>query len=531
MAWGCAQQIGPSGGPKDSTSPKIKESFPQNFSAGFKGNKIKLIFDEFVQLKDLQSKMIVSPPLNDFPQVKIKRKTVEFEFADTLHPNTTYNFNFGDGIIDNNEGNPLDSNLFVFSTGNNIDSLFLNGKIKNAFNLLPEKGVMVMLYDKFSDSLPYLEKPFYFTKSKDDGSFKIPFMKEGKYKLFALKGGNGNFIYDLADEHIGFLETPVWAGDSVEKEVCLFEENAAKQFLKRGYAEHFGKIVFVFNLPAEKAKAVPLSPILNNDWFIEEWSEKKDSLIYWLNGTAAMDSIRVQVSVGNEILDTVEIIIPPKEKPGTRGARGKRFPEKLNLSSPSGSPQSFDLFSPLQLFAENPVKTFDKSKVLFLENKDTILINFEESPSPSRKLTLKNKFKEFTEYNLFVPPGAMEDIFGLKNDTFRLNFKTRKLEDYGNINLKFNFQKNPEKNQCIIQLLDEKESLVKESVFTSETMIVFQNVPVSQYKLKMIFDKNLNSKWDSGNYLKGIQPEKVIYYPAKIDLKKKFDLELEWKID
>ncbi len=527
LAFGCAQQVGPAGGPKDKNPPKITESEPLNFSTGFSENKIKLRFDEFVQLKDFQNKLIISPPLKKLPEFRIKGKWLELTFDDTLLSNTTYNFQFGDGIADITEGNPLDSNIFVFSTGNKIDSLFVQGKVKNAFNLSPEKNVLVMLYNDFSDSLPILEKPIYFSKTKEDGTFKIQYVKEGKYKIFDLKDGNGNYLFDLPDEQIGFREIPVIAGDTAENELLLFQQDVSKQFLKRAYAEHFGKLVFAFAKPAEKVKIIPLNYSFKKSWFIEELSANKDTLIYWLTGAESLDTLKAQVSEDLQILDTVEIIIPKKDtKEKTRG-RGS-FPEKLSLSSNANSSQPFDLFSALKIESVNPVKSYDAQKIILVEKNDTVKINIESPDKAMRKFEISHKWKEATEYKILIPPATFFDIYDLQNDTFRLNFKTRKKDDYGNINVKFKIENS--ERQYIIQLMDGNEKVLQEKFAYGTTTLKFENILVGKYKMKLIYDSSKNSKWDTGNYMKKIQPEKIIYYASPLDLRPKFDLDLEWKI-
>src|SRR5436190_7190242 len=112
----CANQVAPQGGAKDVKPPKVLKAIPENFSTGFDSKKIQITFDEYVQLKDLNSQLIVSPPLSRQPVTKIRQKTLTIELSDTLHPNTTYTMNFGNAILDNNEGNPLEDFQYVFST-------------------------------------------------------------------------------------------------------------------------------------------------------------------------------------------------------------------------------------------------------------------------------------------------------------------------------------------------------------------------------------------------------------------------------
>nr|MBA3901512.1 Ig-like domain-containing protein [Bacteroidota bacterium] len=169
----CAQVGSPAGGPVDTTPPKIVKSYPENNSVKFNGKSIVLEFDEYVQVKDVTNQLLISPPLDKPPELKIKGKSVIIAFEGTLKDSTTYTFNFGSSISDFTEGNPLDSNLFVFSTGTFLDSLSIKGKVKNILDGSVEKDIYVMLYSNLEDSVPYKNKPLYLTRTEEDGSFSI----------------------------------------------------------------------------------------------------------------------------------------------------------------------------------------------------------------------------------------------------------------------------------------------------------------------------------------------------------------------
>ena len=167
----CAIQVPPAGGDQDTSAPKVLESVPENSSTNFTGHEISIRFDEFIQLKDAQTQLVISPPLNQFPELKLRKKNLFIHFEDTLEQNTTYSFNFGNSIVDNNEGNPIENCQFVFSTGDVIDSLEVTGSIHDAFDAKPEKDALVMLYKQDIDSLPFIKRPYYFGKSDEEGDY------------------------------------------------------------------------------------------------------------------------------------------------------------------------------------------------------------------------------------------------------------------------------------------------------------------------------------------------------------------------
>jgi len=161
----CARRGNPSGGPKDEDAPITIKTIPEFKTVNFDGEEIKIYFDEYIKLEDISKNLIVSPPLKypaDITPLGTPSKRITIKIKDTLKENTTYTFNFGESIVDNNESNPLTGFKYIFSTGNHIDSLSINGSISNSFKKEKDKYVSVLLYEankEFNDSTIYKEKP------------------------------------------------------------------------------------------------------------------------------------------------------------------------------------------------------------------------------------------------------------------------------------------------------------------------------------------------------------------------------------
>jgi hypothetical protein len=227
----CAKRGSITGGLKDTIAPSLRTSFPENFSTNFNEKQIKLEFDEIVILKGLSKQLVISPPMKNEPLIipTTASKYITIKIKDTLKPNTTYSFNFGQSITDNNEGNPLNQFKYVFSTGNHIDSLALSGKVKYAFEKEAESFISVMLYevnDTFKDSVIYKESPRYITNTLDSlKTFRLENLKEGKYFLVGLKDLNKNNKFDPKTEKIRFIKDFITIPNDTLYEIELFKEN------------------------------------------------------------------------------------------------------------------------------------------------------------------------------------------------------------------------------------------------------------------------------------------------------------------
>ena len=157
------------GGPKDETPPQFVSSTPPNYSTNFDAKRIDMVFDEYLQLKDVNNQFVSSPYMKKKPEIllygkKVRVKLKESLLKEPLLPNITYTFDFGSSITDLNEGNIATGFSYVFSTGDHIDSLTFTGRVLNAFNLKSggkedKATTWVGLYDDLSDSIVYKQPP------------------------------------------------------------------------------------------------------------------------------------------------------------------------------------------------------------------------------------------------------------------------------------------------------------------------------------------------------------------------------------
>ena len=202
---GCANMgQGPTGGKKDIVAPSATKFSPQNKATNVKGNKIEILFDEYIQVNNANQNIIVSPPQKTQPITKGIGKKVVMEFRDTLQPNTTYTIDFGKSIGDYTENNLTKDFVYSFSTGENVDSLKLSGIVLNADNLTPCEDIYVGIHSICDDST-FTNRPFErIAKTDKNGKFTILGAGNKQYKIFALKDLNNNYYYDQRGETIAF---------------------------------------------------------------------------------------------------------------------------------------------------------------------------------------------------------------------------------------------------------------------------------------------------------------------------------------
>jgi hypothetical protein len=206
---GCAQMGMPTGGAKDTIPPMLVNASPSLKATNFNGNKITLTFNEYIEVKDVQTNILVSPFPKKVPEVTFRLKTVTIKLKDTLQPNTTYSINFGKAIVDINESNPVDDFTYVFSTGATIDSLMINGKIVMAETGKVDSTYNILLYRNPNDSSIQKRKPDFLTKVNGKGEFVFYNLPKDNFRIYALKDGDGSKTYNALSEGFAFLSTAI----------------------------------------------------------------------------------------------------------------------------------------------------------------------------------------------------------------------------------------------------------------------------------------------------------------------------------
>ena len=512
----CAKRGTITGGLKDTLAPVLKNSLPKNYSTGFREKSFKLTFDEYIKLKNINKQLIVSPPMKKAPEVlpTTASREITIKFNDTLQPDTTYSFNFGESIQDNNEGNPYKQFKYVFSTGTYIDSLTLSGTIKDALNKQTDNFVSVMLYDvneKFSDSVIYKQNPRYITNTLDSSTvFKLENLRAGKYLLVALKDANSNYKYDPKAEKIAFRKEYITVPNDTLYELELFQETPAFKSLKPVQASG-NRLLMGYEGKPTSAKVTlhrgidDLAPIVTK-------FPKKDSLQVWfkpikLTGDVKTDSL--YFTIANDRYSEKYTVKIKNQKADTLS-----FSPKYSSELP--------LRERFAINASLPLTQFDESKMKLVD-KDSASVAFKtEYDVMTQELRFDFPKEPLEKYKLTLLPGALTDYTGKESDTLSYRFSTKSLSDYGNLRLTL---ENVKSYPVIVELTNDKGDVLASAYSEDNPKINFDLIEPALFTLRVIYDTNKNAEWDSGSFLEKRQTEEVIYFPKPIDVRANWDVE------
>ena len=331
----CASIGSPEGGPRDYTPPQVVKMSPEAGSLNFKGQKVEITFDEIVNLKDQQKKVIISPAPASQPMIRAVGKKLTVEFREPLEENTTYVIDFSNAIEDNNEGNPLEGYTFAFSTGDEIDTLAVSGIVLQAKDLEPMQHVIVGLHSNLEDTA-FTRLPLERVSRTDDrGKFTVRNLKPGRYHVFALNDVDGD--YRMArTEDIAFLDSIVvpTTSEYISQDtvftydrrvdtvmtathtlylpndllLCMFNEGYRSHYVRQTSRPDAHKLHVLFGAPNDTLPQLDIIRPADHarDWYRVERTQDNDSLFYWLTDSALIKTDTLIVAMTYLRTDTAD---------------------------------------------------------------------------------------------------------------------------------------------------------------------------------------------------------------------------------
>lgn len=520
ICFSCARQGSPSGGPRDEDPPVFLKANPDTLSLNVSTDikEARIYFDEYIVLKDHTKQIVTSPLLGSevtYSPIGSARKYIQIKFNKPLKSNTTYNFNFGNAIQDNNEGNKLPYFQYVFSTGDYIDSLRIRGEVSVLGQKKMSETILVALYrvdSTYNDSIILKEKPFYVSRVNEEGKFDLNYLHPGKYQIVAFDDHIDNMQFDLGKEKIGFLDEPVDLTEDLQVKIQLANQKPNYKAEKATQKE-YGHIVFKATGNSELLEVEPLD--MNFKTQRVTYVPKSDSLNFWFN--PGVDSIeerskRIKFLVKNQgEIDTLSMVYSNAQKHNLLlldAHKGNLTPSKK-----------------LKLVANYPLVKIDSS-FIFVE-KDTVQIPFKiiRDLDSDHAFTIDFNVDFQSKYNVNIAPEALEDFFGKTiNDTLKLKFQTQKRNDFGN--LKLTLDNKPEK-PFWLQLLNKKDEVIDE-VYTTDSVFEYTYLRPDEYYFRILVDENENGFWDVADFFTKTQAEKAYVYPQTFNVRAMWDLDENW---
>lgn len=525
----CASRVAPSGGKPDTASPKIISVNPKSGSTSFSGNRIEIVFDEFVALKDGGSGIVVSPPLNMPPESILKGKVLQLKFKQPLRENVTYSIIIGKSVVDITESNPLEETQLVFATGAILDTLKVNGRVENAFSNAAPKTAVVALYESVHDSVPQTQLPRYFTRTDATGNFSINNIKPGKYKLLAFEDANSDLKWNNPDEQVAFTNEllAVDSGITSIGTLRLFKEKPLRQRLVRSKFDAPGRITLKYAYAPEKLQFETFGE-LDIGKIINTSKPESDSITLWYPAST-IDSLKfIAKAISGDSIRADTLSFSTK-KPATagRGKNKKTSADTLLQISTNVVQGKLVAGDSLKLEFSAPLELSNAGKVAFFYASDSLLVNPTKTAPGNMRLVYAIP-KTGQDFTLRINKGTFNDIVGRSCDSLRQSVNFFSEDDLGN--LEFIFRNDSLMGfSGILELLDKNAALIQSRKVKTTEILVFKSLLPGEYTIRLTEDRDANGSWTNGSVFYKRQPERMYYYPEKFVIRAGWDLELEWE--
>lgn len=582
----CASMMTPTGGPKDTLPPVIVEMTPDNFSTDrpLVGHpKIYIEFDEFVQLKDQQKEFFTSPQMKKKPTLTIRGRGVVIQLRDTLQPNTTYALDFGSALRDNNEGNPLHSMRYVFSTGPEIDSMILSGYTADAYKADSVGKSFIWFFPADSvenvagyDSTLFKYKPAAIARAQTNGIFIAQNLKPIAYRVYAIQDKNDNQMYEPGTDQVGFLdgtynpaELPDFAMwfDSIRQYVSAEPQLYLRMFTDRAFRRQLlaqadrpdrHKAMLYFSAPHPRIDSIRFDSIPEGGFIVEPQTAGRDTLALWFTVPAAElpDTIRGSIvyykhdSV-NELQRVAEPLklawrfVETKEQERERQKleRERRKAEEAGeewTEPKPANPFAFKLPLSGEINPENhlavdfdyPLARVDSAALLLTltrpdKSVEDVPVHLVRDTASLRRWYFRAPWQTGGQYTLTLPEGAITDVAGLSNDSIVGKYTVLDPEKYATVKIDVAGR---EGVRYIVQLLDGKGALRQERRDVVSGPVQFNYVAPGEIKFRVIEDLDGNGKWDTGDVVARRQPERAEMF-ADASGEETFATKANWEIE
>ena len=590
----CASTMTPTGGPKDTLPPVILYMEPNNFSTNIDTlhtPKILIGFNEYVQIKDLQKELYTSPAMKKKPTVVRRGQAIVVTIKDTLMPNTTYAINFGSSILDNNEGNPLHSMRYVFSTGPEIDSMYMSGYTADSYKAdsVSKSFIYFFIADSVEqpkdwDSTMFNYKPAVIARAEKNGIFIAQNLKPVDYRIYAFEDTNGNMEYEPSIDQIGFLDTVynpknmpgfyIWF-DSLRKYPSADPQLYFRMFKDRRFARQTlsaqerlnrHKAMIYFGAPNPEVTSIRFDSIPEDRVIYDPKTVGKDTVALWFDMAPEElpDTIKGEItyfkhdSVNNlvETTDKLRLAWVYTESKEERKEREKQEkerekaekngeewqePEKPNpfkITIPSSGDYNKDKQFTMEF--DYPLTKFDTAAITMTMTSEQITepqnvkIRFIQDTINRQKYRLNTEWTPNAKYELIIPAGTFENVARESNDTLKYSYTGSNPEKFAIINVKVSGT-HP-KAKYILQLTNAQGKVQKEISNVTPGSYCFEYVTPGDVMIRVVEDMNANGKWDTGDMVLMRQPERTEIFKNEdgvelITTKENWEYDLEVNMD
>jgi len=503
----CATPLAPTGGPTDKEGPSIIRTVPQNLQTGVSSQRVEIEFSEYVNRNSLSSNLQIEPDIGIDYQLSWKKKTLFIDFDSPLPDSTTLLITLGNKVSDTRNNAMGASEVIAFSTGDQIDTGGLIGKVLNAETGKGLEGKEVFL---FPNTYDVKQKALYRTETDTGGTFRFNYVRETEYSIVHFEDRNRNKIWDssLESAHAfnirslnvqnGVIDTLasiyVMEADTVRPEVLgvglLSSSRLRIRFSEAIMNEFTGQITLETGFDGTEFSATPLYIAQADPSIVFAQSSRslQQDSTYVLRVKGFVDSFgNVMEPFTQDLLGSVAVDTTIQRFIGVRpeGILGMRDSVELQYAAPIRNPAIIDSLR----IIEGVVERESWSKGVVIMNRLVLYPDTEWLDGVDYQFLAWNprtQRRVLAPFSVSGPSnwGAIELVQMIgPNDTLSTEPVT-------------------------YELRSQEGRLLKQGQFLETFQL--DSLSASTYSLRLYLDSNANQRWDEGSWVPYNKPESLI---------------------
>jgi Bacterial Ig-like domain len=502
--FGCAQIKPIPGGEKDLVPPRILKWIPENTQTKFTAKGFSIEFDEFVSLQNIQTELVVSPPLQTPPVVTVNKKRLTVQWKEELSANTTYNFQFGDGVVDINEANKVIDLNYVFSTGESLDSARCTFMVTNNLTGEPSKNVRIILFENDSAFFEARPKPAYISKTNENGTAQIKFMRLSNFYAYALDDVNANYRMDNG-EQVGFLSSPFTssATDSTIIKLNLCNALPETKRVENYLVDSTGTMRFYW----PKAWGdIEVNSLTN--YPIETWADPlSDTVWTFLQNSPTNEYVNLSITDNQTLKDTIAVPF---------------FNQTIDRWSLVKATSKIKSNQPVLFEAPFAIKTISGTIDLQMSDSTTVQ-GFWTRGEAAHHVNLKGDFIP-GKYHGLLNAGSFMNVSDIPNDSLSIDFQVLGPKDLGTLQVDLTGLK--EGRSYYLEMLDAGGNVLQTWAVKSPSKLKLVDLIPGEFAMRLWEDKNNNGVPDLTDVRKKQEADPYTVLTKKVLIRANWEVQL-----
>ena len=477
---------------------------------------------------DFSAGFHVFPKVHEGLDLKFRGDEIYVSIPSELSENQTYVITIGRELKDEHGVQLAEPVHLAYSTGDEIDSGQISGRIYN------EENISVHLWRIQKDEIDsiFFSKPDYITDATDNGFYKFEFLSPGTYQVLSIGSEGAGFPLDTKRMRYGLYwkdQLELGKSDSLSEINMLVRMDPQPYRLLSGEwnSATWGRLSFNRSLPQENLEGK--ITILTDDslsapadFFYDPLDDR--SLVVTVLDSIYGETVEIQLQYLSQFeqifIDSSKVKVRIPEIPDTSYLE-LVFPEKKITIQPEMKNKP-----PVSLLFSKPIQIDSAfQNIVFIEG-DSDSVSFVPHVISPMKINVEliEDWKPNQNYLLQLVKKSDSGKMTFKDSLTKVQIQTEDFMGYGNFS--GTVEPSVASNMLIEIKSIEKQDIKYSKIVNSDLSFELAMIPEGKYTMIIFDDKDGNSEYTFGLVTPYFPSEPFLIVPDTLEIRSNWDLEI-----